>query len=127
MLGKVGLGIAAALGFCVVLYLGFGWYVTRHSTRVDALVTLVNLAGDCELRIPPAAEEHRLPCRELPDYLQKEVHLPLGSAFMVFVYGKVPHEDTNRVIEPLQERGYRFIGVLQAKVTEPGAFPPKEY
>jgi hypothetical protein len=31
------------------------------------------------------------------------------------------------MIEPLQQKGYRFLGVLQAKVTEPGAFPPKEY
>jgi hypothetical protein len=39
----------------------------------------------------------------------------------------VPHEETDRVIEPLQQKGYRFVMVLQAKVTEPGAFPPKEY
>jgi hypothetical protein len=50
-----------------------------------------------------------------------------GSAFIVFIYGKVPHEDTDRVIEPLQQKGYRFVMVLQAKVTEPGAFPPKEF
>jgi hypothetical protein len=108
-------------------YGSVGWYLSRHSTRVDAIVTLVNLAGDCKVQIPPAAEEHRMLCRDLPDYLQKEVHLPLGSAFMVFVYGKVPHEETDRVIEPLQQKGYRFVMVLQAKVTEPGAFPPKEY
>jgi hypothetical protein len=46
MLGKVVLGVAALLGFCVVLYLDFGWYLSRHSTRIDAFVTLVNLAGD---------------------------------------------------------------------------------
>jgi hypothetical protein len=85
----------------------------EHSTRVDALVTLVNLAGDCKVRVPPAVEEHRMPCRDLPDYLQKEAGLPLGSAFIVFVYGKVPHEDTDRVIKPLQQKGYRFVDVLQ--------------
>jgi hypothetical protein len=46
---------------------------------------------------------------------------------MVFVYGKVPHEEADRVIELMQQKGYRFVGVLQAKVTEPGAFPPKEF
>jgi hypothetical protein len=127
MLGKVVLGVAAVLGFCVVVWLGLGWYFSRHATRVDAFVTVVNLAGDCKVRIPPAAEEHRMLCRELPEYLQKEADLPLGSAFIVFVYGKVPLEDTDRVIEPLQQKGYRFLGVLQAKVTEPGAFPPKEF
>ncbi len=127
MLGKVVLGIAAVLGFCVVVWLGLGWYLYKHSTRVDALVTLVNLAGDCKVRIPPAVEERRMLCRELPDYLQKEAGLPLGSAFIVFVYGKVPHEDTDRVIKPLQQKGYRFVDVLQGKATEPGAFPPKEY
>src|SRR5580765_4853090 len=127
MLGKVVLGIAAVLGFCVVVWLGLGWYLSQHSTRVDALVTLVNLAGDCRVRIPPGAEEHLMLCRELPDYLQKEADLPLGSAFIVFVYGKVPYEDTERVIGPLQRRGYRFVGVLQAKVAEPGAFLPKEF
>jgi hypothetical protein len=44
------LGIAAVLGFCVVVWPGFGWYLFQHSTRVDALVTLVNLAGDCLYR-----------------------------------------------------------------------------
>jgi hypothetical protein len=127
MLGKVVLGLAAVLGFCVVVWLGLGWYLPRHSTRVDAIVTLVNLAGDCKVRIPPAAEDHRMLCRELPDYLRKEANLPLGSAFILFVYGKVSHEETNRVIEPLQKKGYRFVEVLQAKVAEPGAFPPKEY
>jgi hypothetical protein len=127
MLGKLVLGIAALLGFCVVLWLGFGWYLSRYCTRVDAIVTLVNLAGDCKVRIPPATEEHWMQCRELPDYLQMVADLPLGSAFIVFVYGKVPHEETDRVMEPLQKKGYRFLGVLQAKVTEPGAFPPKEF
>jgi hypothetical protein len=45
----------------------------------------------------------------------------------VFVYGKMSHEDTDRVIEPLQRKGYRFLDVLQSIVTEPGAFPPKEF
>ena len=66
-------------------------------------------------------------CTELPEYLQKEADLPLGSAFIVFVYGKVSHEDTDRVIRPLKQRGDRFVEVLQAKVAEPGAFPPKEF
>jgi hypothetical protein len=127
MLGKLVLGIAAVLGVSVVVWLGAGWYFSRHSTEVNALVTLVNLAGDCTVQIPPAAEDHRMLCREFPDYLQKQADLPLGSAFIVFVYGKVPHEDTDRVIEPLQKKGYRFVEVLQAKVTEPVAFPPKEF
>ena len=89
MLGKVVLGVAAVLGFCVVvLWLGLGWYLPRHSTRVDAIVTLVNLAGDCKVQIPPAAEEHRMLCRELPDYLQKEADLPAGSAFIVLSTAK---------------------------------------
>ena len=79
------IGVAALLGFCVVLCLGFGWYLSRHSTRADAFVTLLNLAGDCKVRIPPAPEKHPMLCTELPDYLQKRAHLPLRSAFIVFV------------------------------------------
>jgi hypothetical protein len=95
MLGKVVLGVAAVLGFCVVVWLGLGWYLSQHSTRVDAIVTLVNLAVDCKVQIPPAAEEHRMLCRELPDYLHKEAELPLGSGspidFGAITYGRNIH------------------------------------
>jgi hypothetical protein len=127
MLGKLAFAAVAGLGLCVVLYLGLGWRLSRHSTRIDAVVTLVNLAGDCQVRIPPGADQHRMLCRDLPDYLQKKAGVPLGSAFIVFVDGKIPHEDTDRVIEPLQQRGYRFVDVLQGKAVDPGASPPKEY
>jgi hypothetical protein len=120
------LAAVAVLGLCVALYFGLGWRLSGHSTRIDAVVTLVNLASDCQVQIPPGAEQHRMLCRDLPDYLQKEACVPLGSAFVVFVDGKVPHDDTDRVIAPLQRRGYRFVEVLQAKAKEAGAFPPME-
>jgi hypothetical protein len=104
----IGRVLAVLLIALVVGCLEVVWITHRRAVHVGAFVIIINLAGDCDVRIPPSRNGKRMLCRDVPDYLQKDVKLPLGSVFVVIEYHTLPREVTNAIAGPLQERGYEF-------------------
>jgi hypothetical protein len=111
----------------VATYLGFSQFPTVHVIDGRAIVIVINLAGDCEVRIPPSQKGQRILCREVPDYLQNQVKLPLGSVFGVVTYNKLPREPTDAVIAPLTKRGYQFGLVMGPVARGPGYSPGNDH
>ena len=104
---------AIAVMVCVLGYFSLSGLRSRHSTAVS--VSVLNSEDDCLVLIPaPAKGQKELQkklCREVPNYLGDEVNLPLRSTFEVIISGNLTRAITEDLIEPMQQRGYRFGGV----------------
>ena len=117
---KIVPALALLLIAVVVGYLEVGWIAHRKAVQVGAFVIVINPTGDCEVRIPPARSGKGMLCRDVADYLQKSVKLPLGSVFVVIEYSKLPRVVTDAVAARLKERGYEFGMVTGPELMGPG-------
>ena len=107
-MSRIGRTLAVLLIALIAGYLEVGWIAHRQAVHVGAFVIVADLTGDCEARISPSHSGRRMPCRDVADYLQKDVKLPPRSVFVVIEYSKLPREVTDAVAAPLKERGYEF-------------------